>query len=318
MTPRLLLYRSILVFINIATFTSCKDIIEPSIAKRTINTEAPGDKLQTTNYTVGFWWDDVENALQYHLQVVTPKFDSVASLVIDTVVKSTKFSINISPGNYQWRVRAENGSSKTEYSIAKNFTILQSSIKPQKVQLNSPANNLLTNQTNLSFSWGSLSGATRYHIQVDTASFTDTAKLFYNKTIPGQLISVALSRDQVYQWRVRAENDTAQSQWSSINYFTYDHTSPPATTLTAPADKQSVTTPVTLQWGNSATATKYRLYVYKSDGTTIYSSTFPTIVNGTTYSFVGVSGDTDYWKVVAIDAAGNESALSETRSFIIQ
>ncbi len=297
---------------------SCKDIIEPSIAKRIVTIEAPGDKLQTANYNIGFWWDPVDDALLYHLQVVTPKFDSVASLVIDTVVKSTKFSINISPGIYQWRVRAENGSSKTEYSAVRNFTILQSSLKPQKVQLSAPANNLLTNQSNLSFSWGALYGATKYQIQIDTASFTDTTKLFYNKTIPGQLVSVTLSRDQIYQWRVKAQNDTAQSQWSSINYFTFDHTPPTTVILSTPADKLSVTTPVTLQWNSSTTAVKYRLYIYKSDGTTIYSASYPTVTTSTSYSFTGLPGETDFWKVTAIDAAGNESPASETRSFVVQ
>ncbi|WCT13659.1 hypothetical protein [Mucilaginibacter jinjuensis] len=299
--------------------SSCKDIIEPSITDRTITAEAPGDKFQTTSYNINFWWDDVDDALQYRLQVVTSKFDSVPGLVLDTVVKATKFSINLNPGNYQWRVRAENGSTKTNYSQAKSFTILQSSIKPQTVQLYTPANNFLTNQSSIAFSWGSLYGATQYHLEIDTANFVDESHIYYDKSIPGQQISVSLTRDQVYQWRVRAENDTAQSKWSPVYSFTFDHTPPAVVTLGAPADKQSVGSPVSLQWNSASTAIKYRLYLYKSDGVTSYAGNFPISLTTNSYSFTtGVSGDTVYWKVTAIDAAGNESAASTTRSFMIQ
>ncbi|OKS87285.1 fibronectin type III domain-containing protein [Mucilaginibacter polytrichastri] len=301
------------------TLSSCKDLIEPDISNRQVVAEAPGDKLQTQNYSMNFWWDDLEDALQYRLQVVSPKFDSIPSLVLDTIIKGTKFSINLSPGYYQWHVRAENGSSKTAYSQAKSFTILQSSIKLQKVQLSTPANNFLTNQNSLSFSWSPLYGATQYHLEIDTANFADEKSIYYDKTISGQQINVTLSKDQVYQWRVMAINDTAQAQWSAINTFTYDRTPPAAVKQIAPGDKTTLNNPVSLQWNTVSTAVKYKLYVYKADGTTPYSSSFPMLLTATSYNFTtGSSGDTVYWKVTAIDAVGNEGPASDTRSFMIQ
>jgi hypothetical protein len=299
--------------------SACKDIIEPSLASKQIIAQTPGDKLQSTNYNIVFSWDDVDDALQYRLQVVSPKFDSIPALALDTIIKTTKFSVNLIPGNYEWHVRAENGSSKTAYSQAKSFTIFQSSIKQQKVTLTTPANNLLTNQTSISFSWGALYGATQYHIEIDTANFADEKNLFYDKTIPGQQITVPLSKDQVYQWRIMAVNDTAQSQWSNINTLTYDHTPPPAVTVVGPADKQSLVSPVNIQWNAAQTAVKYKLYLYKSDGTTLYSNSFPMLLNATSYTFTaGASGDTVYWNVTAIDAIGNEGQTSAVRSFMIQ
>jgi hypothetical protein len=312
------IYLCLLISISLC-LSSCKDLIEPDISGRQITAEAPGDKLQTANYGVTFWWDDVDDALQYRLQVVSPKFDSIPALVLDTIVKTTKFTMNLSPGNYQWHVRAENGSSKTAFSPAKSFTVLQSSIKQQKVQLSSPANNFLTNQNSLSFSWSSLYGATQYHLEIDTANFADEKNIYYDKTIPGQQINVTLSKDQVYQWRVMAINDTAQAQWSSIYTFTYDHTPPAAVTQTLPGDKTTLSNPVSLQWNAVPTAVKYKLYLYKADGNTAYTSSFPMVLTGTSYSLTtGSSGDTVYWKVTAIDAVGNEGAASDTRSFMIQ
>lgn len=312
-------YYVILALFFAGWLSSCKDVIEPDISKRSVFLNAPGNNYQSTNYTINFWWEGVDDALNYHLQVVSPKFDSIGSLVLDTVLKTTKFTINLDPGNYEWRVRAENGSYKTAYSDAKSFSILYASIKNQKVQLSGPSNNSVTNKSTTTFSWGSLYGATKYQLEIDTNSFIDETNLVYDQSIPGQQVNFTFPKDQTYQWRVKAQNDTAQAQWSVINTVTYDHTPPDQVILTAPDNNQFTSLPVRLQWNSVPTAVKYKLYILKSDSTTLYNSTFPLSTTNTTYSFTsGTLGERIYWKVTAIDAAGNESAFSSMRSFILQ
>ncbi len=299
--------------------SSCDDIIEPSINKSQVTLEAPSDQYTSTSYTVNFWWDQVNHALSYHLQVVTPSFTSPGSLVLDTIVKSYKFSYNLSPGNYQWRVLAQNGSSQTAYCTPRSFSVAATSIKQQSVQLSSPANNFLTNQSPFIFQWSNLYGATQYRFEIDTNNFVDEKAIIANMVIPGQQISFTFPKDKTYQWRVRAENDTARAQWSVINSITYDHTPPAQVSLSSPADALTVPLPVSLQWSAIATSVRYKLYVFKSDSTTLYNSTFPVTLNTTSYSFAsGASGDKIYWKVSAIDAAGNEGQASILRSFTLQ
>lgn len=299
--------------------SACKDFIEPAITNKQVQLHAPANRYQSTSYTVNFWWAEVEDALRYRMQIVTPGFDTVTALIADTLVSSNKFSFNLAPGEYQWRVRAENGSSQTVYSASQRFTVLFSSIKQQKVQIGSPANNLLTNQGSLTFSWGNLYGATKYRLQVDTNSFADESTLVLNQVTPAQQISYALPRDQSYQWRIRAENDTAQSQWSNINTFNYDHTPPAPVALTVPAHEQSISLPVAIQWAQATTATKYRLYLYRGDNNTPFSSSFPMLMTTNTFTLnQGNYGERVYWKVTAIDAAGNESAASALRTFVLQ
>jgi uncharacterized protein YegP (UPF0339 family) len=312
--------KPVLFFLSVALWlSSCKEFIEPSITSREVQPNAPANNFQSTSYTVNFWWNEVEDALQYRLQIVTPEFSSPSALVLDTLVKGDKFSCNLSPGNYEWRVRAENGSTQTAYSAPRPFTVVFSSIKAQKVQLVSPLNNTLSNQGSTTFSWGSLYGATQYRLQVDTNNFADEGKLVFNQTTPALQFNYSLSKDQSYQWRIRAENDTAQSQWSSINNFTYDHTPPAIVSLTAPTADQTVSLPVSLQWAQSNSAVKYRLYVYRGDSNTLFSSSFPMLINTISYTLTqGNLGDRIYWKLTAIDAAGNESAASTLRSFILQ
>jgi hypothetical protein len=300
-------------------FSSCSDIIQPSISKSVVVQEAPAAQYQSSSYGVNFWWDEVTNALSYHLQVVTPNFTSPGALVLDTIIKRNTFTYNFNPGNYQWRVMAENGSSQTAFAGPRNFTVLASSIKQQAVQLTIPANNTLTNQGNQTFQWGPLYGATKYQLEIDTNNFINENALVYNQTIPGQQISFTLPKDQVYEWRVKAQNDTAQSQWSAIYQLTFDHTPPVTVSLITPADGSTVSLPAALQWNASATAVQYKLYVYKSDGITLLSSTFPVSQTATSYSFnQGSSGTKFYWVVTAVDAAGNESQPGSLRSFTLQ
>lgn len=307
-----------LVFTIISFTYACKAIIEPDISNRKVTIHTPGSGAQLSNYNVGFWWDEMGDAFDYRLQVVSSRFDSAAVLVLDTVVKTSKFYVNLAPGNYQWRVRAENGSSHTAFAGPNNFTVLYGSLKQQHLQVISPSANLITNQGTVNFSWGTLYGATQYHLQIDTANFADEQHLFLDKSVPSQQFSVILNKDHIYQWRVRAENDTAQSQWTSVYTFTYDHTPPTAVNILQPQDKTTLASPVSLQWSAVTDGVKYKLYIYKADGSTLYSNNFPQTLTATSYSFSGTSGETVYWQVSAIDNAGNESTLSSIRSFTTQ
>ncbi|MDF2432856.1 MAG: hypothetical protein JWP44_2487 [Mucilaginibacter sp.] len=319
MKLRPLLYLYLFLICCIGCLSSCEDIIEPSISKSQVTTEAPADQFTSTSYTINFWWDQVDHAISYHLQVVMPNFASPGSLVLDTIVTRNKFSFTLSPGTYQWRVMAENGSSQTAYSTPKTFNVVLSSIKQQSVQLIAPANNSLTNQSNISFQWGSLYGATKYQLEVDTNNFANESAAVLNQTYTGQQVAFTFPKDQVYQWRVRAENDTAQAQWSAVNIITYDHTPPAAVTLISPANAKTVSLPVSLQWNAAATAVKYKVYVFQSDSTTLYNQNFPVAVTTTNYTFnTGTSRTKVYWKVTAIDAAGNESTPSILRNFVLQ
>ncbi|MBB6126355.1 hypothetical protein [Mucilaginibacter lappiensis] len=299
--------------------SSCKEFIEPSINKRQVQLNAPANKYQSTNYTINFWWSDVEDALSYRLQVVTPNFDSIGGLIIDTLVKGTKFSLTMDPGIYEWHVRAENGSSQTNYSAPQDFTVLTSSLTGQTIILSAPANNSLTNLSAVTFKWGGLYNATKYHLQIDSNNFADENNVVKDQVIPGQQFAFTFPKSQVYQWRVRAENETEQSKWSAINLITYDNTRPAMVTLNQPQNNATISLPVNLTWNTATSAVKYKLALYKSDSTTPYNNTFPVVLSTTSFSFnLGNSGDRIFWKVSAINAAGNEGQSSELRSFVLQ
>lgn len=296
----------------------CKEFIEPSIAKREVVQLAPADGSESTQYSQTFWWEPVEDALKYRLQVVSPDFELTQRLILDTLVETNRFFYTLDPGSYQWRVRAENGSSQTPYSKSA-FFIYPSSIKEQQVQLQLPGNNTLTNQFSNTFTWLKLFGADKYNLQIDTNNFIDEEKLFLSETISGQEFIVNFERDKLYKWRVKAKNDTAESKWSAIQQITFDKTPPAKVLLSSPVNNELVTKPVTLRWSATATATKYQLYAYKTEGRVPYGNKFPVNLTTISYAFTeGVSGEKIYWEVKAVDGAGNVGSFSELRSFVIQ
>jgi len=297
---------------------SCKDFIEPSIEDKKVFVNAPADSTQTSTYLQTFWWEEVEDALSYRVQIVTPGFANASRLIMDTLVTGNKFLYTLDPGVYEWRIRGENGSSSTFYAT-QMLTVFESNIGSQVLQVKSPANGLLTNLPETEFAWNNLYGAKVYRLQVDTNNFKDEKVVYLDRTTTALDLKVHFSNDQTYQWRVRAEQDSAVSKWSTVSVIRYDTTPPSVVTLVSPTKGASTASPVSLQWKAMADASSYQLYVYRSDTTTLYHPSFPMTLKVANYSFKeGVFGEVVYWKVRAADLAGNWGAFSELRSFTIQ
>lgn len=309
------------IFSLLIFFCSCKEFIEASLEDSLISQNAPADSTESTQYLQSFWWDTVDDALFYRLQVVTPNFSKPVNFILDTLISDNKFNLTLEPGSYEWRVRAENGSSKGLFSI-RYFIIHPSSISNQSVQLKLPLDASVTNQARVIFSWYKLFGAERYRFQADTAlgNFLDEDHLFYNSATLQDNVSVELGTDGVLYWRVRAENDSTQSKWSSIFRITHDATEPQKVSLLSPADNAQTPLPIVLTWNSIAEAKQYQVYVSASnDSTQTLNDSFPVTVNTNSFRFSSVNyGEKIYWKVRAVDLAGNKGEYSSFRSFIVQ
>lgn len=310
---KILIYCCAVLFL----FSACGEIFEEDIQAGKIQLIAPGDSLKTSTYAQNFIWQALNGARTYHLQIAEPSFDSLRTIVLDTLITTTRFTFSCQPGKYEWRVRGENAGYQTLYS-KRSFQVFPSSLAQQQVILINPANELLTNQNSLSFSWSALFGAKNYTIQIDSNNFADTTKLVLNQTTASTALNYTFINDQNYQWRVRGQNDTARSAWSAVRRFKIDRLAPNAVSLLSPAKDASVSNPVNLTWQTLADASQYEVFVYQSDSTTVVSS-FPRSLTGTNLSInLGTLGDRVVWRVRAKDQVGNIGAFSEYRSFLIQ
>ncbi len=297
---------------------SCSEFIEPSLSGQNIRLLAPANNLETNKYQLTFWWETQQDALGYRFQVVTTAFDHIEKLIVDTLVKTDKFTYTLDPGKYQWRVRAENGSSQTPYTT-QGFTIYPSSLTDQAVQLTSPTNNLYSSTADIQLEWLSLFGATQYRLQVDHNNFINESNLDLNITTSNLSFLKTVTNEGSFQFRVRAENATENSKWSLVRNFYYDATPPAQVILTTPLNNQTVAKPVQLNWNAIADADKYELVIYKSDLTTFFNTSYPMLLSKNSYTFnAGDSGEVLGWKVRAIDKAGNKGSYSSIFSFTIQ
>lgn len=310
-------YKWIVLFLLLAiVFVACKEVLEEQITGKTVELISPAENAVSLSTRQTFRWTEVEGALLYRLQIASPGFDSIGSLVLDTTFSKTQVSYTLFPGQYQWRVMAKNGSSETLYST-RSLRIDSADLEEQKVLLTSPVTDSITNQQEITFRWDPVPGATSYRIQLDTVNFDGTA-LSVDNTVLTNAYLFTFTSNGVYQWRVQALNDTRESQWSDINTISFDTTPPQVVSLLSPADNKTVTKPVTLSWTGSLTATKYKVYAFLGDSSTLFNSSFPLMTTSTAYDFnMGELNQRIYWKVSAVDKAGNESDFSAIRSFII-
>jgi len=113
---------SITAIITLLCF-SCEEVLEPALNNKQVVLLAPVDNLVSGNASQVFYWETIDGATKYQLQIVSPKFDSIVQLIADTTVPINQFPLNLSKGSYQWKVRAINNSTSSNYSAIRRLVI---------------------------------------------------------------------------------------------------------------------------------------------------------------------------------------------------
>ncbi|WP_205511080.1 hypothetical protein [Longitalea arenae] len=113
----------ILLGVLLTGLNSCEEVLERSLVDKTVVLQAPVNNGVPADSAVSFYWEELEGATEYQLQVVAPRFDSLIKVVADTPVTGQLLVLELDRGVYQWRVRAKNNSTVSNYSEAWNLTI---------------------------------------------------------------------------------------------------------------------------------------------------------------------------------------------------
>ncbi|HEY1872065.1 MAG TPA: hypothetical protein VGG71_13470 [Chitinophagaceae bacterium] len=101
----------------------CAEVFEKSLTNEQVELSAPANNLISEESMQTFYWQRLEGAKSYQLQVVCPNFDSIVILIADTTIQTNVFPMNLDSGRYEWRVRAINASSSTPFSDPRQITI---------------------------------------------------------------------------------------------------------------------------------------------------------------------------------------------------
>ncbi len=171
----------------------------------------------------------------------------------------------------------------------------------------------ITNQTtNLTFSWNAASGLVeRYYYEWDNST-PESDYILGNNYSVSEIIVNAPSGDGEHKFYVRAWNSSYGYGDDSSYYKVYIDTKPPDNPSNLHVDEGNPTTDrtPTLDWNDISDAHYYYIEIKKADGSSIYAGE---IWNGSNFSVKdSLPIETIYWKVKAIDKAGNESGYSSS------
>lgn len=301
--------------------TACEDILETDISDVTVAIISPTENQQLTSNVVNFQWEEVDGAQQYRIQVFRPD----SGIVIDSIVEQTNLEHPISPGNYQWRIRAENSAYQSAYSFNRNFSVIVTTdLTNQTVLLTAPINDFYTNVYNVNLSWETLTSATSYNFEL--VNVTNGEQIINQQTgLTASTLNIGasiLNANAQYRWRVKAVNSTSQTIYSNRTFY-IDSNPPNAAIDLIPANNQnvSVNQPTTFTWN---TPTDYGpiqspiSYIVEFSNTANFSTIIQTSqVQTNSFQQTFTAGEDLYWRVRTRDLAGNSGVNSVVHKLIV-
>ncbi|GAB4498922.1 MAG: hypothetical protein OHK003_12870 [Anaerolineales bacterium] len=212
--------------------------------------------------------------------------------------------------------RAGNPLANNHYTAGESFSIAKTT-----VDFTAPAitefPNATTNSPYIPLAWSSVWRAQAYELFIARDSGFSQIVISQVTTDTKALLQSPLA-DGIYHARVRAYNsDLNPGKFSKTYSFTVDSTPPPPPTLVSPTHASSTPKRPWLKWSASSGAVKYQLEV---DNNPDFSSPeFSAATNKLALQTKALLGSrTYYWRVRAVDAAGNWSEWSNVFSFIVK
>jgi len=197
-------------------------------------------------------------------------------------------------------------------------------VEPGVASLISPANNetcldgtsLNDTQSNVSFSWSAASDALSYEVVISNL-LTQSSQTY---TAPSNQITIALTKAEPYSWIVKSIGEDGSTPSESELWKFYlagdavTNYTPFPTDLISPRSGANITPDINnlviLNWNGSdvdGDLESFEVYLDQNDATTL-NITLPFQNNNNSIEVEVENNTTYYWKVIAIDANGNQSS----------
>jgi len=180
---------------------------------------SPINGSSITDKTVTFSWTKVQDAEYYKFSIYSNN-----SIVYskDNVI-DTQINIDTSllgAGSFTWNVCACNSSGCSDVSSSYNFSIVLNIAVPDTPTPISPAQGMLFETTNITFSWTSVSNVESYKLIISQGNniiYTKDSILTNQYTLSG----TEITQNGDYTWQVLAHNSVGDSPLSSPINFTF-------------------------------------------------------------------------------------------------
>lgn len=305
------------------TAISCSLIIEPDINNLQVNLLAPSDGLETPTTTHIFWWDYVADAEGYNIIIVSPGWDSIARLVLDSNITGNKFTQTLTPGEYEWQVSAYNSSSATPYSFA-HLTVLSSDDLSQLFVTKTAPVGTYVNYNHITFKWELIPIATHYELRIRENVWEGGDEATNPRYPEEDTISVFLEEGS-YWWGVKAHNEYTSTSGFGQKMLVVDTSPPGEPEITFPKDNGDTlkTSPYEIKW--KRVPAENQLAPVNHDS--LYISSDSAFANievavkqlSTTFSISDDMQDGKYWvRIKSLDDAGNVGLPAERKFYLIK
>jgi len=176
---------------------------------------SPSEGELLTNASIELMWSPVLNADDYHVEVWVDSSSYHANITST----SCRFEIldTLDDATYCWKVRAVNGTTYGNWSLTGTFMIRTSVATPT---IASPEEDMMIFNDTISFSWSSGEDSDIYRIQVSDSSEFDSVMIDIMTSNGSLTVTLDLTENETYYWRVMAGWDNIWSDWSDNASFT--------------------------------------------------------------------------------------------------
>ena len=190
--------------------------------------------------------------------------------------------------------------------------VLEDDISDKEMTLVAPMNNAQFFSTGVSFTWGIIEGAEKYHLQIAKPNFDSPIQIVLDTIVSTNTFTSQLNIGN-YEWRVQAINGNYVTSYKS-RFFTIVSNADfqnntvvltsPATNLITNVSSQN------LSWQSILGATSYQVQIYDSSNTVISDQN----TSATTLSYSFPQGSYN-WRVRATN--GTDQTLYTSRSILV-
>lgn len=308
------------IILGLCFMAACtKDFVVKNIKNSVVDVIAPADNLATPGNAIVFWWNELDGAQTYNLQIVKPTFNAVAQLILDTNITGNKFNYTFNPGAYQWRIKGVNAGGSTAFITRTLIIDTTSNLNLVTVTQVAPLNKLVTPNNTITFSWNPTQKTNYYEIELKSQA-TNSITTISNITTSSYTysFSVATGSEEAYTWKVTAYNTLTNTHTlnNTLRSFKIDHKIPfPATNISPSTYSMSIRDTVYLHWTRNLSSPdiQYDIISLSDDSTFSYALGTKTITTGSSvkindgiYTYTNTPKAV-WWTVTSVDSAGNVS-----------
>lgn len=270
----------------------------------------PAHGSATTATRPVFRWAAVAGA-QYYIQI--DNNSDFSSLLVNEPRATNSYQPPaglLSYGTFYWRVSLNDGA-----SWMPTWAVTITPAPPGRAALSTPKTRTLTNDNTPILMWYAAPRGETYQAQIDDDPRFGSPTQDVTLSEGVLAYTAGPLPDGIHYWRVRALNAfDAPGPWSAVWRLDIDTHAPDAPSLVTPwYDARVTNRKLALQWSRVSDAIRYEVQLSPDPAFPL-----PPIDAGrrTTYRLPATLPQAIYyWRVRAIDKAGNVSTWSETRSF---